>query len=234
MRQLALPFLHRESFAADGFIVAPSNEDAFAAIAAGAEADWPERRLAIWGAPGTGKTHLLHVWTGRMRARGRDAALLDGASIRHLAADAALPDRDGGLAIDDADAALDEPEALLHLINRLAENRVAALLAFRAAPARLPIALPDLASRLRAVFAIALLPPDDGLLDALFTRLLAERQLAVSPQVARYLRDRLPRAPAAMRDAARSLDRASLEAGRGVTMQLASSLVGADEGGLFD
>ena len=25
-------------------------------------ADWPDRRLAIWGESGRGKTHLLHIW----------------------------------------------------------------------------------------------------------------------------------------------------------------------------
>ena len=226
MRQLALPFLHRESFAADGFILARSNENAVTAIGPGAEAAWPDGRLALWGPRGTGKTHLLHVWLGYLRAAGRDAALLDGAAIRHLPLDASLPDVGGGLAIDDADAALEEPEAFLHLLNRLAESRIASLLAFRDAPSRLDLALPDLSSRLRAILAIGIGAPDDELLDALFARLLAERQLAVPPLVLRYLRDRLPREPAAIREAARRLDLASLEAGRRVTTQLAASLVG--------
>ncbi len=226
MQQLALPFLHREAFAPDGFIVAVSNEEAFASLRPGADRSWPLGRLALWGAPGTGKTHLLRIWLGGLRAAGRDAALLDAAAIRHLPPDAALPQGGGGLAVDDAEAALDQPEALLHLLNRLAEAGVSLTLAFRDAPSRLAVALPDLASRLRATFAIAIRPPDDALLDALFQRLLAERQLAVPPHVARYLRDRLPREAAAMREAARLLDTASLEAGRRVTMPLAASLFG--------
>ena len=225
MRQLALPFLHRDRFPADGFLLAPSNEQAHALVMACAPDAWPDGRLVLWGPAGTGKTHLVHLWLERLRAGGRDAALLDGAAIGHLAPDDRLPGGGGGLAIDDADAALDEPEQLLHVLNRLAEDGGLALLAFRDPPARRPIALPDLASRLRASLAVRMAPPEDALLDALFARLFAARQLAVPPHVARYLRDRLPREPGALRDAARRLDVASLESGRAVTLAVAAAIV---------
>ena len=58
----------------------------------------------------------------------------------------------GPLAIDDADTA---PElALLHLLNAAAEAGFPVLLTGRSPPARWHIALPDLASRLRAATAV--------------------------------------------------------------------------------
>ena len=59
------------------------------------------------------------------------------------------------LAIDDADA-VPEATVLLHTLNAAAEARLPVLLAARTAPARWPVSLPDLASRLRATTAVAL------------------------------------------------------------------------------
>ncbi|MDA8249733.1 MAG: chromosomal replication initiator DnaA, partial [Rhodospirillales bacterium] len=162
-RQLALPFSHAPLYAVD-FLQMPSNAAALAWLAR--PADWPQRRLALWGEGGCGKTHLLHLWAGR-----EAAALLAGPALPRREAAPAQP-----LAIDDADAA---PErALLHLLNAAAESGLAVLLAGRTPPARWPVALPDLASRLRATAAVEIRPAEDELLRALLARLLAERQIA--------------------------------------------------------
>ena len=57
--------------AANDFRAAPSNAEAWAWLAR--TADWPGRRLALWGEAGRGKTHLLHIWAERT-----GAALLSG------------------------------------------------------------------------------------------------------------------------------------------------------------
>lgn len=223
MRQLALPFVHRAAFPVDGFLAAPSNEAALGFLSRDAWRTWPLHRLALHGPAGSGKTHLLHLWVGGLREAGRDAALVEAAAIRSLPAHAALPAA-GGIAVDDADTIGDE-RALLHLMNRAAEDGVPLVLAARSPPARWPVALPDLASRLRATLAAAIAAPEDALLDALFARLLADRQLAAAEPVARFLRLRLPREGAAIRDAVARLDRLALERGRPVTLALAQRLL---------
>jgi chromosomal replication initiation ATPase DnaA len=208
-RQLPLPFSHQPHFAAIDFFAGPSNAAALAWLADSAA--WPQLRLALWGAEGCGKTHLLHVWAART-----GAGLLAGAG---LAGDPVSPERP--LAIDDADIAREQP--LLHLLNAAAEAGQPVLLAGRAPPAHWPAALPDLASRLRAITAVEIGAADDGLLRALLARLLAERQLAVPEPVQEWLRLRLPRTAAAYRVLAARLDRAALTAGRRVTLALAKS-----------
>jgi chromosomal replication initiation ATPase DnaA len=208
-RQLALPFAHAPQFAGADFLAAPSNAEALAWLRR-PEA-WPQGRLALWGGEGSGKTHLLHVWAGR-----RGGALLHGPAL--AAAGFAPPDRP--LAVDDADAAAERP--LLHLLNAAAEAGQPVLLAGRDAPGRWPVALPDLASRLRAVLAVQIRPAEASLLRALLARLLAERQLDVPEGVQEWLLARLPRTPAALREAAARLDRAALGAGGGVTRSLAA------------
>ncbi len=217
-RQLALPFSHRPEFAAADFIVAPSNEAALAWLAR--TADWPARRLLLWGEAGCGKTHLLHLWAARTGARYVPAPALRPVSLDEILG------ATGGLALDDADAAPDAV-TLLHCLNAAAEAARPVLLAARTPPARWAIALPDLASRLRATTAVEIGPAEDDLLHALLARLLAERQLAVAAPVQAWLLARLPRTPAALREMAARLDRAALGAQRAVTRALAGEVLAA-------
>lgn len=220
-RQLPLPLPHRPSYGAD-FLPADSNAAARRWL--GRVEQWPQRRLALWGEAGTGKTHLLHRW-----AAVHGAVLATGAVPADYGVPPARP-----IALDDADRSAEEP-ALLHLLNSFAEAGVAVLLAAREPPARWPVRLPDLASRLRAIQAVRIDPPEDALLRALFARLLAERQLRVPSPLQDWLLLRLPRSAAAMRDAAARLDAAALAARAPVTRGLAAAqladLLGAPDAG---
>ncbi|MBB2161512.1 chromosomal replication initiator DnaA [Gluconacetobacter sacchari] len=216
--QLALPFGHRSRFARADFVAAGSNGAARAWLL-GAN-PWPEHRLALWGAAGAGKTHLLEIW-----AREHDAVLLRGADVTRATL-GELFERPGdalrAVAVDDADRA-DDQQALLHLLNAAREQRIGLVLAARLAPARWPVVLPDLASRLRATMAIELRQPEDALLRILLLRHLADRQIVVSQPVTEWLLRRLPRTASAIREAALRLDQAGLAAGRRVTRALAAA-----------
>jgi chromosomal replication initiation ATPase DnaA len=211
-RQLPLPFAHTPQHAAADFLPAPSNAAALAWL--DRTADWPQGRLALWGAEGSGKTHLLHLWAART-----GGTLLPGPALPR--GGEAAPG--GPLAIDDADTASERP--LLHLLNAAAEAQLPVLLAGRTPPARWPTALPDLASRLRALTAVEIGPAEDSLLRALLARLLAERQIAVPETVQDWLLARLPRTAAAVREVAARLDRAALAAGRPIGRSVAAAVL---------
>jgi chromosomal replication initiation ATPase DnaA len=208
-RQLGLPFAHRPGYAALDFVADVSNEEALSWL--GLTGDWPSGRLALWGEPGSGKTHLLHRWVER-----NDAALLCPAAIRTLVP----PGRP--VAVDDADLAPARP--LLRLLNAAAEAGLPVLLAGRAPPARWAVALPDLASRLRATVAIRIRPAEDRFLRALLARLISERQLPVPEPVQATLLARLPRSPGALREAVARLDHRNLAAGGRFTRALAAAI----------
>ena len=218
-RQLPLPFSHQPHYTAADLFEAPCNAAALAWLRR--TADWPQLRLALWGAEGCGKTHLLHVWAAR-----NGAALLSGAA---LSGEPALPGRP--LAIDDADTARERP--LLHLLNAAAEAGQPVLLSGRTAPARWAVALPDLSSRLRSIVAVEIGHADEVLLRSLLARLLAERQLVVAEAVQDWLLLRLPRTPAALRAAAERLDRTALASGRKITRAMAAATL-ASMGGLAE
>jgi chromosomal replication initiation ATPase DnaA len=216
-RQLGLPFLHESSYPEADFVPAASNAAARAWLAQ----PWPGKRLALWGGEGTGKTHLLHAWAGRA-----GAAVLYGPELRRWHAEARARVAPWALAVDDADLAADEA-VLLHLLNTAADGGRPVLLAGREPPARWAVALPDLASRLRATAAVGLGPADDALLRALLARLLSERQVVVAQPLQDWLLLRLPRNAAAMREVAARLDRLALARGGPVTRALAAEAVAA-------
>jgi len=208
-RQLALPLPVTTGCDLGDLLEDTSNATALAWLRR--PAAWPGGRLALYGPAATGKTHMLR---GLAAACGWPA--VHGLALR------GLPDwpTGPGLVLDDADCAPEE-EALLHLLNLAAERGQALLLAGREAPARWPVALPDLRSRLRAMTAVAVLPPGDALLAALLRRHFLLRQLRVERVVQDWLLTRLPREAAAMAEAAARLDRAALAAGGRITRPLA-------------
>ncbi|TCZ64347.1 P-loop NTPase family protein [Roseicella aquatilis] len=208
-RQLALPLPVGATYDVADLLEDASNAEALAWLRR--PAAWPGRRLAVYGPAATGKTHMLRGFAAL-----RDWPAIDGLVLRGLPEVPAGP----GLVLDDADCAPEE-QALLHLLNICADRGQALLLAGRAAPARWPVTLPDLRSRLRAMTAVAVQPPGDALLAALLRRHFRLRQLRVEDGVQGWLLARLPREAAAMAEAAARLDRAALAAGGRVTRALA-------------
>ena len=158
---LALP----TSWAREDFLEVPGNAAALAAVEGEAQP-----ALALYGPPGSGKTHLAHIWTARQGARLIGPAELTSAAVDQLAQQP--------LALDDADREAD-PVALFHLINLMRERRHALLLTGSAAPAHWSYTLPDLMSRLKAMPAERIAEPDDALLSAVLVKLFADRQLQI-------------------------------------------------------
>jgi chromosomal replication initiation ATPase DnaA len=220
MTQLAFEFPHRPAFGAEDFLVAPSNEEAIAWL--DRWPDWPLPALILYGPPGCGKTHLVHVWQARSGAAINRPEALTVAAVPTVAAAASA------LAVDGADQATER--ALLHLVNLAAERRLQLLLTASDAP-QVWAKLPDLRSRLLAMPAVAVRPPDDALIAAVLLKLFADRQLAVGEEVVAYLLLRMERSFAAARRTVAALDQAALAAQRRVTVALARQVLDGSEGG---
>lgn len=214
-RQLALALPHAESFAREDFLVGGSNAAALALIERWP--DWPDRVLALTGPEGAGKSHLAAIWAERAGARRLSARALGETDL--LAALAT-----GALVVEDAGPGVDE-RALFHLLNLVREEAGWLLLTAPTAPARFGVALPDLASRLRAVPVVGLSAPDDALLRALLVKHFADRQLAVDENVVGYLATRIERSFAAARETVALIDREALRRQRPVTRVLAAEIL---------
>lgn len=216
MAQLPLDLGHLPALGREDFLVAASNEAAVKWLERWP--DWPRPALALYGPPGSGKTHLAHVFAARVRATGAATVFIDPAALDV----AALPNLVGASRAVVVDEAARAPEqALLHLYNLVAERRGHLLIVASKPPARWPIALADLRSRLLAAPAVTVNAPDDALLGAVLVKLFADRQVTVTADVIAYLVTRIERSFAAARTAVAALDVAALAEKRAITAPFA-------------
>lgn len=216
-RQLVFELGHRTARGREDFLVAPSNEAAVAQI--DAWPDWPGPTIALSGPQGSGKTHLAEVWHEMSGAERLDASVLEGGDVPALVAKRHL-------IIEDLDTLSDLGErTLFHLLNLVKEEKASLLLTARAAPARLAIRLPDLASRLKALPHAELGAPDDALLAGVLVKLFDDRQLRVNEALVAYLASHIERSIAIARDVVDALDRSSLSGKRAITVPLAAQVL---------
>jgi chromosomal replication initiation ATPase DnaA len=180
--------------------------------------------MLLIGPPGSGKTHLAHVWTAAAGARLIGATSLARADVAELA--------QTPVTVEDADKLAGDAggeAAMFHLHNQMAVRRLPLLVTARGPVRDWGLRLPDLASRMQAMAVTRLGPPDDALLSAVLTKLFADRQTPVPANLIPYLLPRMDRSFAAARDLVAALDARSLALRRPVTRKLAAGLLDSTE-----
>jgi DnaA family protein len=184
-----------------------------------------ERFVYLWGAHGSGRTHLLKAAVSACRASGNAASYVPcsaktrfPAALRELAC----------VAVDDVGQLDDEGQiGLFGLYNALRENGGALLAAGDAAPMHLGLR-PDVLTRL----GWGLVYQVHGLSDVEKVAALAERASAkgftLQPDVSQYLLNHARRDMPGLLAMLDALDRYSLEAKRPVTVPLVRELLAID------
>ncbi|MCF8483245.1 MAG: DnaA regulatory inactivator Hda [Rhodospirillum sp.] len=212
-RQLPLNLVWRPALGREDFLVAPCNAAAVALV--DAWPDWPAPAVCLHGPPGSGKSHLAQVLATRTGAK----ILVPGAWEDK---DPLGLFEDGGvLVLEDLDEAPLPETPLFHLLNACRQARGGLLLTGSTPPARWPVALPDLRSRLAALPAERLGEPDDELMAMVLLKLFADRSADVDPGVISYLVARMERSFAAVRDLVERADALALSERRRITVPLA-------------
>ncbi len=200
------------------FMISDANSRALALV--DSWPDWPDRRLALIGPEGSGKSHLAAIWAEEAGARRIDANTLRAEDTPDLAR--------GPLVVEDADRRLPGAEgerALFHLWNACAGSGAGLLLTGRRVPSDWGVALPDLASRLSSLTPAIIAQPDEALLSAVLLKLFADRQVAVRPALIQYLLPRMERSFGAARALVDRLDGAALEQGASIDVTLARRIM---------
>jgi len=189
-----------------------------------------ETFIYLWGAAGSGCTHLLQASCHQAEPAGLSAAYLPLEELRLMG-----PEILEGMefldlvCIDHLQQVAGDPvweEALFHLFNRIREQGSTLLVAADAAPRQLPVKLPDLASRLGwgVVFQIQSLADEDKCL--VLQQRATARGMALSDEVARYLLNHASRDMSHLSQLLDQLDQASLSAKRKLTIPFIKEVTG--------
>ena len=218
--QARLPLQRAPAFDRESLIVSPSNAAAVAAVEAWPH--WPDGRLVLVGPPQAGKSHLAAIW-----------AKTAGAQV--VRAEETLKPAPGrAIVLEDADRR-PRDETLFHLLNASGPG-AALLMTARSAPRDWSCDLPDLRSRLNALWVVELSTPDDAVLNGLLTKFFLERNIRPEPDVIPYLLKRIERSAAAAFEIVAGIDEAADVEQRGITRAFARDVLDRAEAGddLFD
>ncbi len=217
MNQLVLPIQLADHAVFESFLAA-GNDTLVATLGALADGDsgygcW------LWGAPATGKTHLLQAVCERAGDRAvyvplsllADAgpAVLEGLARREL------------VCIDDLDSVLGDEAwevTLFDLCNQLTDGGGQLVVAASAAPRESTIVLADLASRLSRLAVFRVQPLDDEQRIAALKLRATHRGLDLPDESARYLIKRSRRDMASLYELLDKLDLEALRAQRRLTI----------------
>jgi DnaA family protein len=223
VKQLPLAVRLQDRAAFDSF-VAGANGQALAA-ARGLAAGQGEGLLYLHGIEGVGKSHLLQaicaavpgaVYLPLRQLRDGDAALLESTQGQPL------------IAIDDPQAIAGRPEwerGLFRLYNDSLATGSRLVVAAREPAVDLPLALPDLRSRLAAMPHYALRPLDEAQQRAALQARAAARGLLLPEETLQYLQRRFARDMGSLYALLERLDVASLEAQRPLTVPFIRSVL---------
>ena len=187
-----------------------------------------EQQLAIWGASGVGKSHLLNAACQAASAHQRTAAYLPLKELIEQPPELLLGlEEIAVVAIDDIDLLVDYPDwqfALFNLINRARQSQTSILTASIKNPASLDV-LPDLVSRLVWGPVLRVQTPGDELLAEAVTARAQSLSLGMPNEVSRYLLSHYSRELGRLYLALSALDRASLVEQRRLTIPFVKTVL---------
>ena len=216
--QLPLGIRLREDATFEGYYPGP-NHEAVEVLRAGTKGPGATP-VYLWGAKGTGKSHLLQAACQVMGEQGAPAAYLPLAELP-------APDVLEGMenvplvcldALECVAGREEWEEVIFHLFNRVLDAGGRLLIAARARPGELGLCLPDLVSRLGWGVMLRLQPLDDEEKVAALALHAQRRGLALPAEVGRYLIRRESRDLPALIGLLDRLDLASMAAQRRLTV----------------
>lgn len=225
-KQIPLRLRLRDEHSFGNYLPGPNQEAVHALQGVTAHA---ERFIFLWGAPGTGKTHLLQATCRLYAEQGMGAAYVPLAPPGDLTP--AILDGLEELAlvcVDDLSGIAGNPEwetALLHFYNRARAASTRVVIASRQPPAESGVRLPDLDSRLTWGLVLQLRALDDEQKLAALRLRAQARGMDMPEEVGRFLLRRCARDMPALFELLTRLDHASLAAQRRLTIPFVSEVI---------
>lgn len=184
--QYLFKFPTRTYLGEEDFFVTACNETAYKAIKLWPY--WQNFALNLYGPKSSGKSHLAHIWINRIQKslQKPEAIPVLSASTINMKNVNRLNNEHNFLVIENVTTAINE-EAFFHLYNFFNIPEKFILFTSEQPLSKLPVKLPDLQSRLRAIPAIEITEPDDEMLTALIAKQFNDQQIIISQEILNYI-----------------------------------------------
>ncbi len=226
--QLPLSFGQTEAFSFDQFL-AGKNTEAVEKLNSLIEHNSGSENIFIWGAAGTGKSHLLQALCKSLSDHDQRSVFLPLSQHKKF-----TPQILEGLeelsviCLDDVDRIAGDEDwerAIFHLFNRAKEKDHLLIMAAQSAPQSIKFKLADLDSRMNWGLIYQLQELEDSEKLLVLQQKAQARSFELPDEVGNYLITRLPRDMHALCDFLDKLDLASLAAKRKLTVPFVKELL---------
>lgn len=226
LTQLVLGMRLNDDATFSNFLVAPENQQLVSALQ---EALVGEQLIYLWGAPGSGRSHLLQALCHAYSEAGAPVLYLPLAERNELSPEILQQSSSLSLVcLDDISQIgvdVQWQEAVFHSVNEMMDNGVPLVVSADCAPRDLPLPLKDLRSRLQRGLTFQLHAANDLFKRQILQRRAQLRGIELSDQVCDFILLRSDRSMPALMSVLEKLDDASLQRQRRVTVPLIKEIM---------
>ena len=211
MDQLIFKFPFLKRYYEQDFFVATNNFTAYKLI--DSWPSWPGKWLNIYGASGSGKTHLAKILEKKIEK----IELIDAFNIN----DSIIKDLDNidCLIIDNFDNNIEE-KLFYTILNQSRQLDNYILIISNPSIKNISFKLKDLKSRINSFLFIGIELPTDELLKVIISKTLSEKQISINPKISDFIINNVERSYEKMFKFLKEVDELSLSTGKSININL--------------
>ena len=211
MSQLVFKFPFKAKYYEQDFYVSKNNFSAYKLIESWP--NWPGKWLNVFGAPGSGKTHLSKILEKKIRR----LKILDEAEINNKEIEN-LNNLDC-LIIDNFKNQISE-KLFYSLFNQSKQLENYIVINSTDSIKKVNYNLKDLQSRINSFVYIGIDLPTDELLKVIISKTFSDKQISINPKISEYIIKNVERSYEKMFKFLRELDELSLSSGKSININL--------------
>tara|TARA_A100000164_G_scaffold302372_1_gene277795 strand:- start:125 stop:781 length:657 start_codon:yes stop_codon:yes gene_type:complete len=211
MDQLIFKFPFSKKYFEQDFYISNNNFSAYKLIESWPT--WPGKWLNIFGATGSGKTHLAKILEKKIRK----IKLIEAKNIN----DGIINDLNDldCLIIDSFNNNIDE-KLFYSILNQSKQLENYVLINSTFSIKKIPFLLEDLKSRINSFLYFGIELPSDDLLKVIISKTLSDKQININPKISEYIINNVERSYEKMFKFLKDVDELSLSTGKSININL--------------